>query len=208
MKKKVVEPLTSEQWRSIIDEYVCLRDLERSRFMEEMRRLLEDLRRDSATLYTAAILREIQAPVDELKLSDFGASGIRRRLTANGHTARHLRFTRNHLNNLEEQVVMDSWSLRTQAWWLDVAAGDVAVCIDLYLARREQLRRHGRGRAPSVGLDFLIAGTLDCKPSEIADRLANAKIMPESESDHDDPAAQWKQHLKRARTRYRKRGPH
>jgi hypothetical protein len=43
------------EWRSIIDEYERYRDLERPDFRHGLQRMIEDLRRDAATLYRAAL---------------------------------------------------------------------------------------------------------------------------------------------------------
>lgn len=196
-----------EEWRSIVDQYERLRDLERPDFLHALQQMIGILRRDAATLYRAAIRLEIRASAGEvIALSDLGADGVRRRLTTRGHGAGHLRFTEGFLDRLAPQVTLHPDPLRTQAWWLDVAAENTAVWIEIYLGRQQDLRQHTRGRPRSVGLDFLIGQTLGCRLSEVARRLVDARVLPERESDHDDLLAQWKQALKRARTRYRRRG--
>ena len=218
MAKAEDAPLSIQQWRLIIADYETLRDLERPAFMDEARGLIADLERDATTLYDAALkmmrfgvvtpierMETYTKPGSGINLADFGASGVLRRLAKRGYEQRHFRLTEGTLGNLERTITREAESFRLQAWRLDIAAEHVKNWIDVYLDRRKYLREHDRGRTPSVGLDMLLGQTLRYPPSEIADQLVAAKVFPERESDHDDPRAQWMQHLKRARTRYRKR---
>lgn len=192
-------------WRHVIGEYERLRDLERTDFQHDLRRLIVDLKRDASVLYRAALRLEVRAGLGELKLTDYSVSAIRRRLAASKFDKRLLRFTDDYLGKLEDRLVPQVKPLRWQAWWLDAAAELPGVWIEIYERRRDELRQRPLGRAPSVGLDYLIGTTLEFKTTEIAARLVDAKVLPERENDENDLLAQWKGHLKTARQRYRRR---
>lgn len=207
-EKQAARPLTEREWRNVVEQYRRQRDLEHPESMRAVTQLRDELRHDARTLYRTALRLQADVEVDVLEpinLADYTASSIRRRL-ASRHDELRLRFTEGVLDDLAEEITLKPTSLRSQAWWLDVAAEMVQIWIEVYLARREALRGRARGRAPSVGLDFLIRATLAYGPSEIADRLLDAGVHPEREAeDHDDPRAQWMNLLKRARTRHRQR---
>jgi len=182
-----------------------------------MRRFVEDLKKDSAALYLAALRQQVRAALpDDFKAADYSARAIRRRLAASEFTERHLRFTDNFLDRLEAEVLPEAPSLRKQAWWLDVSAELVNVWTATYERRRDELAamvREARqpststrkARGPSVGLDCFISNTLECSTADIAEKLMEADVFPERENDENDPIAQWKETLRRARQRYRTR---
>jgi len=195
-----------EEWRWIFEQYDRLRELERPRVLPMLRALIRWLQYDAETLYRAALRLQIGAPAGEVvTLSNLGAGGVRERLAVRGFDARYLLFTEGYLDRLAAQLALTVEALRDQAWWLDVAAESVAAWIDTYHERQRDLREHARGRPRSVGLTFLVDQTLECRPSEVARRLVEARVLPERESEHDDLQAQWLQLLKRARTRFRRR---
>jgi len=195
-----------EEWRWIFEQYDRLRELERPRVLPMLRALILWLQYDAETLYRAALQLQIGAPAGEVvTLSNLGAGGVRERLAVRGFDARYLLFTEGHLDRLAAQLALIVEALRAQAWWLDVAAESVAAWIETYHERQRELRAHARGRAPSVGLAFLVDQTLECRPSEVARRLVEARVLPEREGEHDDLQVQWLQLLKRARTRFRRR---
>lgn len=195
-----------EEWRWIFEQYDRLRELERPRVLPMLRALIRWLRHDAQILHRAALRLQIGAPAGEVAtLSNLGASGVRARMAERGFEPRYLLFTEGHLDRLAAQVALTVEALRDQAWWLDVAAESVAAWIDTYHERQRDLREHARGRPRSPGLAFLVDETLECRPSEVARRLVEARVLPERESAHDDLQAQWLQLLKRARTRFRRR---
>jgi len=199
------EPLTARQWRGIISMYQVLHEMENPDSMRELEAMVADLRRDSAALNQRALRLEIEVDGPDLKLADFGANAIRRRLTAAGYQERHLRLTEGYLDGLADRVTNERGQLRSQAWILDLAAERAIAWFEIYRERRDEIRKHSKGRPRSVSGDFLVEQTLHCKLSEVAQHLVEAKAIPDREADYDDPAEQWAQALKRARSRYRER---
>lgn len=208
---KQEERTADQQWRDIIETYRRHRDLERPDFLATQQRLLEDLRREVRPLYRVALRLQAEFLIDVIgpfKPSDYSGTNIRRRLDAKGYTWQNLRYTEDALDRLTDEVAMKPAFLRRQAWWLDVAAEQVAVWIEISQTKRAELRAHASGRTPSVASDYLIGATMNHGPTEIADRLVAADVIPEREAEHDDVRAQWIGYLKKARQRYRNRaGP-
>ena len=106
---------------------------------------------------------------------------------------------------LRENKLINCVKLVRERLGIGLRDAKVAAWIDTYHERQRDLREHARGRPRSVGLTFLVDQTLECRPSEVARRLVEARVLPERESEHDDLQAQWLQLLKRARTRFRRR---
>lgn len=187
-------------WRQVIEQFVVMRALERKEFRLSARKFQRILESEAIAVFRIA--RSLEMGHESVPKKEFLRTMILARLRDEGFTPRHYLLS-GHLDRLYETTGNSPRRWYEQAKTLIDAAMRVQTRLQIHDVLVRNLRRRDLGRPPSVAMDLLLDMTneWDVTALEIAERITKAKVNPEREIDDDDVIEQWRNVIKRARSR-------